>query len=71
MGFNKRIIKKEILLERFRLEGYQGIINYIGNADALLGLTDEIREILDITYCDNCPTKKNVDINKVINGKGV
>lgn len=70
MGFNKKIIKKEILLERFRLEGYQGIIDYIGNADTLFGLTDEIREILGVTYCDKCPTKKDIEINKIIYKNG-
>jgi len=71
MGFNKKHIKKEVLIERFRLEGYQGIIDYIGNSDALCGVDDEIKEILDITYCNNCPTKKDVEINKVINVKRV
>ena len=66
MGFNKKYINKEVLIERFRLEGYQGIINYIGKADALIGLDEEIEKILDITYCDNCPTKKNVEISKII-----
>ena len=69
MGFNKKHIKKEVLIERFKLEGYQGIIDYIGNTDALFGIDDEIREILDIAYCSNCPTKKDVEINKVINVK--
>lgn len=69
MGFNKKIINKEVLLERFRLEGYQGIINYIGKADALFGMDDEIHKILDIVYCNNCPTKKDIEINKVIDGK--
>ena len=66
MGFNKRYVKKEILIERFRLEGYQGIIDYIGKADALIGLDDEIQEILDIAYCGICPTKKNIEINKIL-----
>lgn len=67
MGFNKRYINKEVLIERFRLEGYQGIINYIGKADALIGLDDEIQEILDIAYCDSCITKKDIEINKILN----
>jgi hypothetical protein len=66
MGFNKKYINKEVLIERFRLEGYQGIINYIGKSDVLIGLDEEIEKILDIAYCDNCPTKKNVEINKII-----
>ena len=66
MGFNKKYINKEVLIERFRLEGYQGVIDYIGKSDVLIGLDEEIEKILDITYCDNCPTKKNVEISKII-----
>jgi len=69
MGFNKRYINKEVLIERFRLEGYQGIINYIGKADALIGVDEQIQKILDISYCDDCMTKKNIQIGKIIDGK--
>lgn len=69
MGFNKRYINKETLIKRFRLEGYQGVINYIGKSEALIGVDEEIQKILDITYCDNCPTKKDVEIQKIIDGK--
>ena len=69
MGFNKRYINKEILIERFRLEGYQGIINYIGKADVLIGVDEQIQKILDISYCDDCITKKNIQIGKIIDGK--
>jgi len=69
MGFNKRYINKEVLIERFRLEGYQGIIDYIGKADALIGVDEQIQKILDISYCDDCMTKKNIQIGKIIDGK--
>lgn len=69
MGFNKKYINKEVLINTFKLKGYKGVIDYIGNSDALIGLDDEIKEILDIAYCSNCPTKKDVEINKVIYGK--
>ena len=69
MGFNKRYINKERLIQKFKLEGYQGGIDYIGNSDALIGIDDEIQKILDVTYCENCPTKKDVEIQKIINGK--
>ncbi len=69
MGFNKRYINKERLIQKFKLEGYQGVIDYIGNSDALIGIDDEIQKILDVTYCENCPTKKDVEIQKIINGK--
>jgi len=68
MGFNKKYINKEALIQRFKLEGYQGIINYIGKAEALIGLDEDIEKILDVTYCDYCPTKKDNEIKKVING---
>jgi|TARA_R110000803_G_scaffold51967_2_gene107122 hypothetical protein len=69
MGFNKRHINKEILIEKFKLEGYQGVIDYVGKSDALIDMDDDIQRILDITYCDDCPTKKNIEIKKLINGK--
>jgi hypothetical protein len=69
MSYNKRYINKESLIQRFRLEGYQGIINYIGKSEALIGLDDEIQQILDITYCDSCSTKKDIEIKKIIDGE--
>lgn len=69
MGFNKRFINKEVLIERFKLEGHQGVINYIGKAEALIGIDDDIQKILDITYCDECPTKKDIEIKKIIDGE--
>jgi hypothetical protein len=69
MGFNKKYVSKEILVERFNLEGYKGILDYIGNADALFGIDDEIKEILNISYCNDCPTKKNMEINRIIYGE--
>lgn len=69
MGFNKRHINKEILIEKFKLEGYHGVIDYVGKSDALIDVDDDIQRILDITYCDDCPTKKNIEIKKLINGK--
>lgn len=71
MGFNKRIIYKEVLIQKFRLEGHQGVIDYIGKADVLFGLDEDIKEILDITYCDDCPTKKDIMIKKILNEKGM
>lgn len=69
MSINKRYVNKEILAEKFKLEGYQGIVNYIGNSDILFGLDEEIKKILNITYCGDCPTKKNIQIKKIIYGK--
>ena len=68
MSFNKKYINKEVLMEEFRLKGYQGVIDYIGNADVLVGLDDEIQEILDISFCRDCETKKNIQIERLIHG---
>lgn len=69
MSFNKKYINKEALIERFRLEGHRGVINYIGNSEALIGLDDELEEILNISYCDSCSTKKDFEIKKIIDGE--
>ena len=69
MSFNKKYVNREALIERFRLEGYQGVIDYIGKADVIIGLVDDLEEILDISYCDICPTQKNEKIKKIIDGK--
>ena len=69
MGFNKRIIDRGELIRRFRLEGYQGIIKYIGDTDALIGLDDELKKVLDISYCDTCNTNKNLQIQNILYGK--
>jgi len=68
MSFNKKYINKEVLMEEFRLKGYQGVIDYIGNADVLVGLDDEIQQILDISFCKGCETKKNIQIEKLVYG---
>jgi hypothetical protein len=69
MGFNKKHINKKVLLERFRLQGYRGIIDYIGKSDVLLGMDDEIKEILDISFCGSCDTNKNLKIKQIIDGE--
>lgn len=69
MGFNKRIIDRDELIRRFRLEGYQGVIDYIGKSDVLIGLDDDLDEILKISYCNNCNTNKNLQIKNIIDGK--
>ncbi len=69
MSFNKKYINKEALIERFRLEGHQGVINYIGNSEALIGLDDDLEEILNISYCSSCSTKKDFEIKKIIDGE--
>ena len=68
MSFNKKYINKEVLLEEFRLKGYQGVIDYVGSADVLIGLDEEIQQILDISFCRDCETKKNIQIERIIYG---
>jgi len=69
MGFNKKIINKEILINKFRLKGYQGIVDYISKSDVLLGVDDEIKKILDISFCESCDTNKNLKIKQIIDGE--
>lgn len=69
MGFNKKIINKEILINKFRLKGHQGIVDYISKSDVLLGVDDEIKKILDISFCESCDTNKNLKIKQIIDGE--
>ncbi len=69
MSFNKKYVNREVLIERFRLEGYQGVIDYIGKADAIIGLADDLEEILDISHCDIRSIEKNKKIKKIIDGE--
>jgi hypothetical protein len=69
MSFNKRFVNKTKLIENFKLKGYQGVIDYIGDSDALIGMDDELNKILEISYCNTCTTNKNIRIQKIIDGK--
>lgn len=69
MGFNKKIINRGEFINRFRLKGYQGVIDYIGKSDVFIGLDDDLSEVLEIVYCDTCDTNKNLQIKNIIDGK--
>lgn len=69
MGFNKRFINKNELIRRFRLQGYQGVVDYIGKSDVLSGMDVQIKEILDISFCESCDTNKNLKIKQIIDGE--
>jgi hypothetical protein len=69
MGFNKKFINKEIITEQFRLKGYQGIIDYLKGCDVIIGLDEELDEVVNLAFCDSCPTTKNIKIEKIIYGK--
>ena len=68
-GFNKRFLKEETLIKRFNENGVKGIEKYIGKSDALFTSSEKVSKILDIIYCKDCETKKELEIKKIIDGK--
>lgn len=71
MGFNKRFINKEIIVEQFKLKGYQGILEYLKGSDVIIGLDEELDEVINVALCDFCPTTKNLKIEKMLYGNKV
>jgi hypothetical protein len=69
MGFNKKYLNKKEIFDVFNKKGYLGIVEYIGNSDVLIGLDEQLNQVLDITFCNYCPTIKNIKIEKIIYGK--
>jgi hypothetical protein len=50
MGFNKRFINEEQLIDRYRESGILGIEEYFGKTDAFI-MEDELSEkVIDILY---------------------
>jgi hypothetical protein len=68
MGFNKRFINKQIIVEQFKLKGYQGILDYLKGSDVIIGLDEELDEVINVALCDFCPTTKNLKIEKMLYG---
>lgn len=66
MGFNKRHLKEGVVIERFEKHGLKGIINYIGSADALFTNSKKVSKILKILSSENCETKMELEIKKII-----
>ena len=56
MGFHKRWITEEVLIERYRTAGIAEIESYLGHADAFVTSDDLSSEVIDIYnsyYLDN------------------
>lgn len=66
MGFNKKIVNKDIIITKFKESGYNGILNYIGKTECLIGVDGQIGDILKIVYSDRCETHKNMEIEKIL-----
>tara|TARA_B100000780_G_C21068775_1_gene429938 strand:+ start:294 stop:539 length:246 start_codon:yes stop_codon:yes gene_type:complete len=48
MGFHKRWIDRDVLIERYRKEGIAGIESYLGNADAFVTSDDLSDNVVDL-----------------------
>ena len=48
MGFHKRWITEEILIDRYRSEGIAGIESYLGHADAIISSDNLSDKIVDL-----------------------
>jgi len=68
-GFNKRYLKEDILIERFNVDGIEGIKKYIGKANAIFTSSEKVSKILDVLDCENCETKKELEIKKIIDNE--
>tara|TARA_R110002020_G_scaffold113236_9_gene260373 strand:- start:1781 stop:1999 length:219 start_codon:yes stop_codon:yes gene_type:complete len=68
-GFNKRYLKEETLIKRFNENGIKGIEKYIGKSDALFTSSEKVSDILDVLYCEDCETKKELEIKKIIDNE--
>lgn len=65
MGFNKRYVIVEIFIENYEKDGIEGIINYIGKSDAIIG-DDIVNQILETIESNDCNIKKEVKIDNII-----
>ena len=52
MGFHKRWITEEVLINRYKSEGIEGIKSYLGHADAFV-TSDELSHYIIDTYNTN------------------
>lgn len=69
MGFNKKYVSKEKLIEIFKIKGFDGIKEYINSSDILIGVNDDVDEILNIVFCDHCPTMKTLKMKNILYGE--
>ena len=53
MGFHKRWITEEVLINRYKSEGIEGIKSYLGHADAFVTSDELSHSIIDTYNSDN------------------
>tara|TARA_B100000287_G_scaffold341417_1_gene327950 strand:+ start:216 stop:446 length:231 start_codon:yes stop_codon:yes gene_type:complete len=53
MGFHKRWITEEVLIDRYKREGIEGIKSYLGHADAFVTSDELSHSIIDTYNSDN------------------
>ena len=53
MGFHKRWITEEVLIDRYKRDGIEGIKSYLGHADAFVTSDELSHSIIDTYNSDN------------------
>tara|TARA_R110001592_G_scaffold363179_1_gene681035 strand:+ start:2925 stop:3161 length:237 start_codon:yes stop_codon:yes gene_type:complete len=66
MGFNKRLVTEERVMDSFNENGVQGIMEYLGNAEALYVKGEKTQKIIDVVNQNICDTIKNIKIKNII-----
>ena len=66
MGFNKRLVTEERVMDSFKENGVQGIMEYLGNTEALYLKGEKTQKIIDVINQDICDTIKNIKIKNII-----
>jgi hypothetical protein len=66
MGFNKRLVTEERVMESFNENGVKGIMKYLGKAEALYVNGEKTQKIIDVVNQDVCDTIKNIKIKNII-----
>ena len=66
MGFNKRLVTEEKVMESFNENGVKGIMKYLGNAEALYVNGEKTQKIIDVVNQNVCDRIKNIKIKNII-----
>ena len=66
MGFNKKLVTEERVIESFNENGVKGIIKYIGNSEALYVNGKKTQKIIDVVNQKICDTIKIIKIKNII-----